>query len=135
MTDPAERTDEQKALATISDDFIAQVQNADVLVIGMPMYNFILQHSKPGWTESPDGVTFRYTENGPQGLLTDKVYVLAARGGKYEGTPLDTQTNYIKDFFSFVGLKDVEFVFAEGLAMGETRLLNLFLPQMKKLLN
>lgn len=121
MTDPAERTDEQKALATISDDFIAQVQNADVLVIGMPMYNFGIPSAFKAWVDriARAGVTFRYTENGPQGLLTDKkVYVLAARGGKYEGTPLDTQTNYIKDFFSFVGLKDVEFVFAEGLAMG-----------------
>ena len=66
------------------------------------------------------GVTFRYTETGALGLLTGKkVYVFAARGGKYAGTPLDSQTEYIRTFFGFLGMTDVEFVYAEGLAMGE----------------
>jgi FMN-dependent NADH-azoreductase len=65
-------------------------------------------------------VTFRYTENGPIGLLTGKkVYVLAARGGMYAGTARDSQTSYVRDFLGFLGMTDVEFVYAEGLAMGE----------------
>jgi FMN-dependent NADH-azoreductase len=68
------------------------------------------------------GVTFRYTANGPEGLLRNKkVYVLAARGGAYQGTPLDTQTQYVTNFLKFLGIHDIEFVYAEGLAMGEEK--------------
>jgi len=63
-------------------------------------------------------VTFKYTDKGPVGLLTGKkVYVFAARGGLYAGTPLDTQTSYVRDFLRFLGMTDVEFVYAEGLAI------------------
>jgi FMN-dependent NADH-azoreductase len=63
-------------------------------------------------------VTFRYTASGSEGLLKDKkAYVFAARGGHYLGTPLDTQTNYVRDFLRFIGIQDVEFVYAEGLAI------------------
>jgi len=66
-------------------------------------------------------VTFRYTEPGPVGLLTGKrVRVFAARGGRYAGTPLDTETRYLRDVLGFLGMTDVEFVYAEGLAMGDT---------------
>ena len=66
------------------------------------------------------GVTFRYTEKGPVGLVTGKtVYVFAARGGLYAGTPRDTQTQYVREFLAFLGLDDVEFVYAEGLAVSE----------------
>ena len=65
------------------------------------------------------GVTFRYTERGPVGLITGKIaYVFAARGGRYAGTPLDTQTPYLRNLLTFLGMSDVEFVFAEGLRMG-----------------
>jgi FMN-dependent NADH-azoreductase len=65
-------------------------------------------------------VTFRYTQNGPQGLLGGrKVYVLAARGGYYAGTPRDSQTGYMRDFLAFLGINDVEFVYAEGLNIDE----------------
>jgi FMN-dependent NADH-azoreductase len=64
------------------------------------------------------GETFKYTEKGPVGQLTGKkVYVFAARGGVYVGTPLDTQTSYVRDFLRFLGMDDVEFVYAEGLAI------------------
>lgn len=67
------------------------------------------------------GVTFRYTETGPVGLLKGKkVYVFAARGGLYAGTPRDTQTQYVRHFLAFLGLEDVEFVYAEGLAVSES---------------
>src|SRR4029077_4524937 len=63
------------------------------------------------------GVTFRYTEQGPVGLLAGKkAYVFATRGGVYAGTPLDTQTGYVRDFLRFIGIGEVEFIYAEGLA-------------------
>src|SRR6267154_1228358 len=66
------------------------------------------------------GETFKYTEMGPVGLLTGKkVYVFAARGGMYAGTPNDTQTPFIRTFLSFLGMSDIEFVYAEGLAISE----------------
>jgi FMN-dependent NADH-azoreductase len=65
-------------------------------------------------------VTFRYTDKGPVGLLRGKkVFVFAARGGLYAGTPRDTQTPYVRDFLSFLGMDDVEFIHAEGLALGD----------------
>ena len=64
------------------------------------------------------GLTFRYTDKGPEGLLAGKkVYVFAARGGLYAGTPMDTQTSYVRDFLRFLGMTDIEFVYAEGLAI------------------
>src|SRR6185295_20341696 len=66
------------------------------------------------------GVTFKFTDKGPVGLLTGKkAYVFAARGGVYLGTTADTQTTYIRQFLGFLGITDVEFVYAEGLAMGD----------------
>lgn len=68
------------------------------------------------------GVSFRYTATGPEGLIKGKkVYVFAARGGLYAGTPLDTQTSYVRDFLRFIGIEDVEFVYAEGLNMSAER--------------
>jgi FMN-dependent NADH-azoreductase len=68
------------------------------------------------------GETFRYTEKGPVGLLTGKkAIVFATRGGLYAGTPADSQTSYIRTFLAFVGITDVEFVYAEGLSMGDAK--------------
>lgn len=122
MTAPDKRSEEQHALAAISDNLVEQVKAADTIVVGVPMYNFGIPSALKAWIDriARAGVTFRYTENGPQGLLSDKkVYVMAARGGMYAGTPKDTQTTYLRDFFAFIGLTDVAFVYAEGLAMGE----------------
>lgn len=122
MTPENERSNEQAKLALISDTLIAELENSDVIVIGMPMYNFGAPSVFKSWIDrvARAGKTFRYTENGPVGLLNNKkVYVLATRGGLYAGTPKDTQTQYIKDVFAFIGIEDVEFVYAEGLAMGE----------------
>ncbi len=122
MTPENERSSEQAKLALISDTLIAELENSDVIVIGMPMYNFGAPSVFKSWIDrvARAGKTFRYTENGPVGLLNNKkVYVLATRGGLYAGTPKDTQTQYIKDVFAFIGIEDVEFVYAEGLAMGE----------------
>lgn len=122
MTQDDQRTPEQRALANISDSYVEEIQQADTIIVGMPMYNFGVPSVFKAWIDriARAGMTFRYTENGPQGLLEGKkVYVLATRGGIYAGTPKDTQTQYIKDVFAFVGITDVEFIYAEGLAMAE----------------
>src|SRR5258708_2397627 len=86
------------------------------------MYNFGVPSTLKAYFDhiARAGVTFTYSEKGPKGLLTQKkAYVFAARGGLYAGTPLDTQTSYVRDFLRFLGIEDVEFVYAEGLAMGD----------------
>ncbi len=120
MTSTDDRTQTQQELAAISDAYIAQVMTADTIVIGMPMYNFGVPSAFKAWIDriARAGVTFKYTDQGPVGLLKDKkIIVVAARGGMYQGTPLDTQTKYLQDFFGFLGLQDVDFIYAEGLAM------------------
>ncbi len=116
---PAEaRTPEQQALADLSDALIAELKQADVLVIGLPMYNFGIPSTLKAYLDqiSRAGLTFKYTEQGAEGLLADKpTYVFASRGGFYAGTALDTETGYVRDFFSFLGIKTIEFVYAEGL--------------------
>jgi FMN-dependent NADH-azoreductase len=122
LAKPEERTAEQRAVAGYSDELIDELRQADVIVLGLPMYNFGVPSSLKAYFDhiARSGVTFRYSEKGPEGLLTGKkAYVFAARGGLYAGTPLDTQTSYVRDFLRFLGIDDVEFVYAEGLAMGE----------------
>lgn len=121
MTAEAERTDEQKALAALSDNAIAQVQKADAIVIGVPMYNFAVPSQLKAYFDrlARAGVTFKYTETGPVGLLQDKpVFIFATRGGLYQGTAMDSQTPYVTSFLNFIGLKDLHFIYAEGLNMG-----------------
>lgn len=119
---PEARTPEQQAFVDVSDALIAELKQADVIVIGLPMYNFGIPSTLKAYFDqiARAGVTFRYTENGPVGLLTDKkVAVFATRGGMYAGTQMDTQTSYVLNFFNFLGITDVEFVYAEGLNKGE----------------
>ncbi|HUP31364.1 MAG TPA: FMN-dependent NADH-azoreductase [Usitatibacter sp.] len=122
LAQPAERSAEQQAVAGFSDTLVDELKRADVIVIGLPMYNFGVPSTLKAYFDhvARAGVTFRYTEKGPQGLLTGKkAYVFATRGGVYAGTPLDTQTSYVRDFLRFLGIVDVEFIYAEGLAMGD----------------
>jgi FMN-dependent NADH-azoreductase len=98
------------------------VQAADVLVIGVPMYNFGISTQLKNWIDAiaRAGVTFRYTENGPEGLLKGKkVFIAFARGGRYRGTAADTQTPYLQTVLGFLGMTEIRFVYAEGLNMGE----------------
>jgi FMN-dependent NADH-azoreductase len=120
LTRSEERTAVQHAVVAYSDALIGEVREADVIVLGLPMYNFGVPSQLKAYFDhiARAGVTFKYTEKGPVGLLTGKkVYVFAARGGLYAGTPLDTQTGYVRDFLRFLGMSDVEFVYAEGLAI------------------
>jgi len=122
LTKPEERSAVQKAEVALSDALIDEIKNADVIVLGLPMYNFGLPSTLKAYFDHVGraGHTFRYTEKGPVGLLTGKkAIVFAARGGMYSGTPRDTQTPYVRDFLAFLGITDVEFVYAEGLNMGE----------------
>lgn len=119
---PAEqRSPEQAARVALDDALIAQVQAADAIVLGVPMYNFGVPVQLKTWIDAiaRAGVTFRYTENGPEGLIKGKkVYVALARGGLYRDTPADSQVPYLKGVLGFLGMTDVEFIYAEGLAMG-----------------
>ena len=119
---PESRTPAQQAVVDYSDQLIGELKRADVIVIGLPMYNFGVPSTLKAYFDhvARAGETFRYTENGPVGLLTGKkAYLLATRGGKYAGTPHDFETSFVRQFLQFVGIDDVEFVYAEGLAIGE----------------
>jgi FMN-dependent NADH-azoreductase len=115
---PEERSVAQHAVVAYSDNLIDELKQADVIVLGLPMYNFGVPSQLKAYFDhiARVGITFKYTDKGPVGLLTGKkAYVFAARGGLYVGTPLDTQTSYVRDFLRFLGIVDVEFVYAEGL--------------------
>lgn len=121
-TPAAERTEAQRLEVAQSDALIAELRQADVIVLGLPMYNFGIPSSLKAYFDhvARAGETFRYTPQGPVGLLSGrKAYVFATRGGRYAGTPMDSQTDYIRQFLGFIGIDDVEFVYAEGLALGE----------------
>lgn len=121
FTPADQRTPEHAARVAQDDALIAEIQAADVIVVGVPMYNFGVPAQLKNWIDaiSRAQVTFRYTANGPEGLLTGKkVYLALTRGGLYRNTPNDTQTPYLKTFFGFLGMTDLQFVYAEGLAMG-----------------
>jgi FMN-dependent NADH-azoreductase len=120
ITKPEQLTAAQRSIVAYSDELIAELRSADVIVLGLPMYNFGVPSQLKAYFDhvARAGITFRYTATGPQGLLTDKkVYVFAARGGQHAGTPIDTQTGYVRVFLSFLGMTDIEFVYAEGLAI------------------
>ncbi|KAA6184530.1 FMN-dependent NADH-azoreductase [Thiohalocapsa marina] len=120
---PAEsRTPEQVARVALDDARIAEVQAADVIVLGVPMYNFGISSQLKNWIDAiaRAGVTFRYTDTGPEGLLTGKrLYAACARGGRYRGTAADTQTPYLETYFRFLGITDLHFAYAEGMNLGD----------------
>lgn len=116
------RTLEQQTFVAESNALIDELKQAEVIVIGLPMYNFGIPSTLKAYFDqiARAGVTFRYTENGPEGLLAGKkAYIFATRGGLYAGTPLDSQTGYVRNFLGFLGITDVEFIYAEGLNMGD----------------
>ena len=101
---------------------IRELEAADTIVIGLPMYNFGVPSTLKAYFDhvARAGVTFRYTETGPVGLLTGKkAYVLATRGGRYAGTSSDGESAHVQQFLAFLGIADVEFVYAEGLAISD----------------
>ncbi len=124
QTPAEERSAEQQALAAHSDELLAELRAHDVLVLAVPLYNLGIPSQLKAWFDRVlrAGQTFRYTENGPQGLIDGKrAIILAARGGQYAGTDLDSQTPHLKSMLGLMGISDVEIVFAEGLNMGEAQ--------------
>ncbi|MDN0122860.1 FMN-dependent NADH-azoreductase [Yersinia aleksiciae] len=111
---------QQEALA-LSDELIAELQANDVIVMAAPMYNFSIPTQLKNYFDliARAGVTFRYTEKGPEGLVTGKrAIILTSRGGIHKDTPTDLVVPYLRLFLGFIGITDVEFVFAEGIAYG-----------------
>jgi FMN-dependent NADH-azoreductase len=120
-TPAPQRAPVQAALVAELDALIAEIQAADTVVIGVPMYNFAIPVQLKAYLDAitRNGVTFRYTDAGPEGLLRGKkVYAVMTRGGKYRDTPTDSQVPYLRTILGFLGMTDVEYVFAEGLDMG-----------------
>ncbi len=122
---PAEqRNAAQQALVATSDTLVQELRDADVIVLGLPMYNFGVPSSLKAYIDHVmrAGVTFSYGATGPQGLLRDKrVFILGARGGSYAGTPLDIQLPYVRQVLGFMGMTDVQVVLAEGMARSNLR--------------
>ncbi|EIQ1512600.1 FMN-dependent NADH-azoreductase [Vibrio parahaemolyticus] len=113
---------EQQAVVDLSDTLIEEVKAADTLVIAAPMYNFTIPTQLKNWIDliARAGVTFKYTENGVQGLIEGKkAIVVTTRGGIHKDSPTDNVTPYLRTVLGFVGITDVEFVYAEALSMGE----------------
>jgi FMN-dependent NADH-azoreductase len=120
LAKPEARTPAQQAVIDYSDRLISELRDADRIVIALPMYNFGVPSTLRAYFDhvARAGMTFKYTEKGPVGLLTGKkAYVLVTRGGLYGDK--HAHAEYVRDFLAFVGITDVTFVYAEGLAMGD----------------
>lgn len=128
VSTPAEQwSDKTKAVMVINDAILNEFQKADIIVIGVPMYNFSTPSSLKSWIDrvARAGVTFKYTDKGVEGLVKGKsVVILSSRGGFYEetawGPGLDHQEKYLQDFFAFLGVTDCTRIRAEGTSMGES---------------
>jgi FMN-dependent NADH-azoreductase len=120
FTPGEQRTAAQLARVEQDDALILEAQAADVIVLGAPMYNFSMPVQLKSWFDAiaRAGVTFRYTETGPEGLLKNKkVYVAAARGGVYEEAQ-DPQVPQMRALLGFLGLSDQTYIYSSGMAMG-----------------
>ena len=121
MKPEAQRSADEHASLKRSDELTDELLAADVLVLAAPMYIFAIPSTLKAWLDHVlrAGVTFKYTETGPQGLLTGKkAYVLTARGGLYAGSTSDHQEPYLRQVMAFVGIHDVTFIHAEGMNLG-----------------
>jgi len=112
------RTDAHRESLAFSDSLVRELKEADILVIGVPVYNFSIPAALKAWIDmiARARLTFRYTDNGPQGLLSGKkAYLVVATGGVPVGSAMDFATPYLKHALAFVGITDVEIVAADGL--------------------
>ncbi len=120
FTPAEERSEAQRATLAFSDTLVSELQAADIVVIGLPMYNFGVPAAFKAWIDhvARAGITFRYTEAGPEGLLTGKRAIVAlASGGTEAGSEIDFATGYVRHVLGFYGITDVEFVTADRLAI------------------
>ncbi|WP_213992368.1 FMN-dependent NADH-azoreductase [Sodalis sp. dw_96] len=114
-------TPRQQDALTLSDELINELQAHDVIVIAVPMYNFNISTQLKNYFDliARAGVTFRYSEQGPEGLVKNKrAFILTTRGGIHKDTPSDLVTAYLRLFLGFIGITDIQFAFAEGIAYG-----------------
>ena len=117
-----QRSPAQQEVAALSDQLIDALFAHDTLVLAVPMYNLGIPSTLKAWIDrvARAGKTFRYTAEGPKGLVTNvRAYLFFARGGVYRETSLDTQTGHLRAVLGLMGITDVETVYAEGLAMGD----------------
>jgi FMN-dependent NADH-azoreductase len=119
-TPAGERTEEQAQNETsqLADTLIKELQDADIIIIGAPVYNFGPPASLKAWVDlvARAGTTFRYGENGPEGLLKDKkAYIIAVSGGTPIGGDIDFMSGWLKFFLGFIGISDVEMIVADGI--------------------
>ena len=118
FTPADDRSAAQREILAVSDELIAEIKAADTLVIGLPIYNFGVPAAFKAWVDqvARAGVTFRYSENGPVGLLEGKRAIVAvASGGTEAGSEIDFATGFVRHVLGFIGIKDVEFVAADRL--------------------
>lgn len=137
FTPADQRTREQAARVALDDALIAELQAADTIVIGVPMYNFNVTAQFKNWIDAVAraGVTFKYTEKGPVGLVQGKkVYIVTSRGGIHRDQPSDQMTPYLRTVLAFLGMTDVSFVYAEGMAFAAEQGLSQARAQMDELL-
>ncbi len=117
-TDPSERSDAQREVLSQSDSLVAELRDADRIVISAPLYNFSIPASLKSWIDlvARARETFRYTETGPEGLLKGKkAYIVAASGGVPVGSPVDFATPYLRHVLGFLGIDDVNIIAADQL--------------------
>lgn len=124
FTDPAERNAEQKAALAKSDELVTELHSADTIVIAAPVYNFHVPAALKAWIDMVARAreTFRYTESGPEGLVTGKkVYVVMTSGGTVLGAENDFVSGWLKYILAFMGMTDVTFIDSSGLMLDETK--------------
>ncbi|WP_092066057.1 FMN-dependent NADH-azoreductase [Poseidonocella pacifica] len=127
FTPADQRDDAQKAALALSDSLIEELRAADVIVIGVPIYNFGAPAALKAWVDlvARAGVTFRYTDEGPKGLLDGKRAILAvASGGVGAGSEVDFASNYMRHVLGFIGVTDVDIVAADRMALDPEGTLN-----------
>jgi FMN-dependent NADH-azoreductase len=118
FTAPEARSDEDREAIALSDTIVSELKNNEVLVIGVPIYNFSMPASLKAWADLAGrvGETFRYTETGPVGLLENKkAYIVIASGGTTIDSPIDFLTPWLRHYLGFIGIKDVTVISAEAL--------------------
>ena len=119
FTPVEKRSSEQRRRLDASDEAIAQLNWADAVVLTAPVYNFSVPSVLKAWIDHVcrAGLSFRYTEQGPQGLLADRpVYLAMASGGVPFGSPADFASSYLKQVLGFIGIEDVRLIGADGVA-------------------
>ncbi|MEJ6015468.1 FMN-dependent NADH-azoreductase [Aeromonas caviae] len=111
----------QQAVLAQSDELVAELKASDLVIIAAPMYNFNIPTQLKNWIDlvARAGVTFRYTETGPVGLVENtRALVVSPRGGMHVGNATDLVTPYMRTVLGFIGITEVDFIYAEGMGMG-----------------